>query len=118
MVDAVVWEVYVSSWHRLSIVLFLAITASAPAQETRVVLDRGGATIVLEPYAPNIVRVTLSKLKEPALAAPGYGVTATPSQLHVGDAWQSTLTPILRELGRLVRARQRDPVASQPVRHA
>src|ERR1700722_16491495 len=45
----------------------------------RVVLDRGGATIVLEPYAPNIIRVTLSKLKPPALGAPGYGVTAAPS---------------------------------------
>ena len=27
------------------------------------------------------------------------GVTATPSQLHLGDAWQTTLTPVLRELG-------------------
>jgi alpha-D-xyloside xylohydrolase len=40
------------------------------AQETRVVLDRGGSTIVLEPYAPNIIRVTLSLLKQPALAPP------------------------------------------------
>ena len=39
----------------------------AQAQETRVVLDRGGSTIVLEPYAPNIIRVTLSLLKQPAL---------------------------------------------------
>ena len=74
-----------------------ASTASAPAQETRVVLDRGGATIVLEPYAPNIIRVTLSKLKQPALAAPGYGVTATPSaagwshqQNDDGDTYRSS----------------------------
>ena len=30
-------------------------------------------------YAPNIVRVTLSLLKEPATAAPGYGFVANPS---------------------------------------
>ena len=45
----------------------------------QVILDRGGSTIVLEPYAPNIVRVTLSLQKEPALAAPGYGFVAHPS---------------------------------------
>jgi hypothetical protein len=33
--------------------------------------------------------------------------------LHLGDAWQTTLTPVLRELGRLVRARQREPVGAQ-----
>jgi transcription-repair coupling factor (superfamily II helicase) len=66
-----------------------------------------------------VIRLTLDHgLDLQGVAAQFRGVTATPSQLHVGDAWQSTLTPILRELGRLVRARQRDPVASQPVRHA
>jgi alpha-glucosidase/alpha-D-xyloside xylohydrolase len=34
---------------------------------------------VLEPYAPNIVRVTLSLEQTPTLAAPGYGFVATPS---------------------------------------
>ncbi len=51
----------------------------AHAQSPQVVLDRDGGTIVLEPYAPNIVRVTLSLLKEPATAAPGYGFVASPS---------------------------------------
>jgi len=50
--------------------------AQNPGQ--RLVLDRKGETIVLEPYAPNILRVTLSLQKENALAAPGYGVVATP----------------------------------------
>ena len=59
--------------------LVFGVAACAAAQETRVVLDRGGSTIVLEPYAPNIIRVTLSLLKQPALAPPGYGFTATPS---------------------------------------
>ncbi len=48
----------------------------APSQ---VVLDRGGATVVLEPYAPNIIRVSLSMSKQEATAPPGYGFVAKPS---------------------------------------
>jgi alpha-D-xyloside xylohydrolase len=52
---------------------------SASAETTQIVLDRDGSTIVLEPYAPNIVRVSLSLLKNQAIAAPGYGFVATPA---------------------------------------
>jgi alpha-D-xyloside xylohydrolase len=48
-------------------------------QEARVALTQDGSSIVLEPYAPNIIRVTVSRLKEKAAAPPGYGFTATPS---------------------------------------
>ena len=49
-------------------VLLLVMVAAIPgialqAQENRIVIDRDGSTIALEPYAPNIVRVTLSTLK-------------------------------------------------------
>ena len=44
----------------------------------KIVLQRGEATVVLEPYAPNIIRVTLSMQKDDATAAPGYGITAHP----------------------------------------
>ena len=81
-------------WYGWLVVLGLA--AGAQAQEGRVVIDRGSSTIVLEPYAPNILRVTLSLLKEPALAPPGYGFTASPSatgwtQQHTdqGDTYRS-----------------------------
>src|ERR1700759_4439894 len=63
--------------------LVFGVAATAHAQETRVVLDRGDSTIVLEPYAPNIIRVTLSLLKQPALAPPGYGFTSKPD----ADGW-------------------------------
>jgi alpha-D-xyloside xylohydrolase len=43
------------------------------AEDNRLVLDRGNGTIVLEPYGPNILRVTLSSLKDKAAAGPGYG---------------------------------------------
>ena len=44
----------------------------------RLVTTRGDATVVVEPYAPNIVRVTLSVLHDAALAGPGYGISAQP----------------------------------------
>ena len=59
--------------------LALVLAAAAQAQQPPVVLEQGNRTIALEPYAPNIVRVTLSLLKAPALAAPGYGFVASPS---------------------------------------
>jgi len=56
----------------------LILVSSASAQEQRIVIPHGGSTIVLEPYAPNVIRVTLSLDKDQALAAPGYGIDATP----------------------------------------
>ena len=44
-----------------------------------VVVERGGDTVALEPYAPNIIRLTISKSKDKAVAVPGYGFIATPS---------------------------------------
>lgn len=61
----------------LSMVAF-QITASAQ-QENKLVLDRDGSTIVIEPYADNIVRVTLSLQKDHALSSPGYGIVGLPS---------------------------------------
>ena len=42
-------------------------------------LIRGDATVLIEPYAPNIVRVSLSLRRDDALAAPGYGISAISS---------------------------------------
>src|SRR5437016_7779979 len=42
-------------------------------------MERGRSTIVLEPYAANFLRVTLSRHKEAATAAPGYGFLVLPS---------------------------------------
>ncbi len=52
----------------------------AHGQENRFILDRDARTVVLEPYAPNILRITLSKSKELGLASPGYGFVGTPSK--------------------------------------
>jgi alpha-D-xyloside xylohydrolase len=64
-------------------------SAQAQAPSPRLELDREGATIVLEPYAPNILRVTLSLKREPALAAPGYGFAAAPAP----SGWSASQTP-------------------------
>lgn len=44
------------------------------------VLTRGNATVVLEGYAPNILRVTMSLDKTYALKSPGVGITAEPDE--------------------------------------
>lgn len=60
----------------------VVLAAVAPAMGGQsLVLDRNEATVMVEPYAPNVVRVTLSLLKPDALAAPGYGITAKPLTL-------------------------------------
>ena len=49
---------------------------SAGAQQLN--LKRGESTVLVESYAPNIVRVSLSLRRDYALAPPGYGITAAP----------------------------------------
>jgi alpha-D-xyloside xylohydrolase len=57
--------------------LFLLAIAS-PLAAQQLTLARDNATVSVQPYAPNIVRVTLSLDKARALAGPGYGITAAP----------------------------------------
>jgi alpha-D-xyloside xylohydrolase len=73
-------------------------TANCLAQDSgqQMELDRKGQTIVLEPYAPNILRVTLSLKRESAVAKPGYGFVGTPdasgwkkSETEHADVYQS-----------------------------
>ena len=56
----------------------MAVGAGAQSGQ-RVDLTGGGETIVLEPYAPNILRVTLSMDETAAKAGPGYGLIAKPN---------------------------------------
>jgi alpha-D-xyloside xylohydrolase len=55
-----------------------APVASAQAS-AKISTQRGDATVLVEPYAPNILRVSISLLKQDALAGPGYGISAAPS---------------------------------------
>jgi alpha-D-xyloside xylohydrolase len=46
-------------------------------------VSRGDVTVMVEPYAENVVRVSISLLKERATGAAGYGISAKP----VGSGW-------------------------------
>ena len=82
--------------------LFVAIVLTAACLQAqsggqRLELDRKGETIVLEPYAPNILRVTLSLQHDPAVAKPGYGFVGssdvtgwTASETDNADVYQSS----------------------------
>jgi alpha-D-xyloside xylohydrolase len=68
--------------------LCLSAGSSAQSSGERLELDRGNETIVLEPYAPNILRVTLSLQKDAALAHPGYGFVDAPA----ATGWSASRT--------------------------
>jgi alpha-D-xyloside xylohydrolase len=70
---------------RLFPLLLLAAATAALAQTTP--LDRNGQTITIEPYALNVVRVTLSTIAKEAEAGPGYGFVAKPEQA----GWKHTV---------------------------
>ena len=64
----------------LSLFAFLfAVAAGAQEAANRFVLQRENRTIVLEPYGPNVIRVTLTREESAALAPAGFGITGTPS---------------------------------------
>ena len=59
-----------------AVLLALSLGAVAIAQDGSLVLERAGRTISLEPYAPNILRVTMSAEKARATGSPGDGFVA------------------------------------------
>ena len=67
------------------------VNSPAPNTNTavsRLELHSPGETIVLEPYAPNIVRITISKDAAAANAGPGYGFVAKPD----AESWTAKLS--------------------------
>ena len=57
----------------------VSLGAVAMAQSGPLVLEREGRVISLEPYAPNILRVTMSLIRPQPTGGPGYGFVAQPS---------------------------------------
>jgi alpha-D-xyloside xylohydrolase len=53
--------------------LAFALMAGSALAEPLAILNRNGSYVVVEAYAPNIVRITLSDQKDIALLPPGYG---------------------------------------------
>jgi alpha-D-xyloside xylohydrolase len=61
------------------LLLATSICVAAPAQDGPLVLERNGRTISIEPYAPNVLRISMSIDSGAVAAAPGYGFVAKPS---------------------------------------
>jgi alpha-D-xyloside xylohydrolase len=81
----------------LALAAFAVLAADAHAQALPLVLNRENSTIALEPYAPNILRITLSLQREQALKPPGFGLVASPAsegwkheQSAPGDVYRSS----------------------------
>jgi alpha-D-xyloside xylohydrolase len=69
---------------RLTLPILILIVVPLPSvliaqQAEKLILDRGGSTVVIEPYSENIVRVTMSLQKDNALTPPGYGFVGEPA---------------------------------------
>jgi alpha-D-xyloside xylohydrolase len=80
-------------------------------------LDRNGQTIVIEPYAPNVVRVTLSNIAKEAETGPGYGFVAKPEDSgwrHSMDANGADVYASARMTVTVAPPRKRDPNAKLP----
>ena len=92
-----------------------SVFSSAQLPVPRLELDRKGETIVLEPYAPNILRVTLSLQHEPAVAKPGYGVVAVPES--AGWTESETANDDLFQSSRIVAKVEREHPAGPPPLH-
>jgi alpha-D-xyloside xylohydrolase len=60
-----------------------------PSSAQQLALARHEATVLVEPYAPNVVRVSMSLRREDALAGPGYGISAKAS----GAGWTAETSP-------------------------
>lgn len=68
-----------------TVLVAVGLVATAMAQGGPLVLERDGGVISLVPYAPNILRVTMSIDKAAATGAPGYGIVGKPS----AEGWTS-----------------------------
>jgi alpha-D-xyloside xylohydrolase len=91
-----------SAFYSMSLRLLMMLFALSPGmtQAQQMTLTRNNATVKVEAYAPNIVRVSLSLRKDDAVAAPGYGIIAKP--LENGWTRETTAAGDVLRSGRMV----------------
>ncbi|MBV9226548.1 MAG: alpha-glucosidase, partial [Acidobacteriaceae bacterium] len=58
----------------LGLIFLFSPNQMMAAEPSQLALARPGETIVLEPYGPNIIRVSISKDASEAVVKPGYGI--------------------------------------------
>ena len=90
----------------------LLLGMALQAQETQLTIARDGSTIVLEPYAPNILRVTLSLTRKSALGAPGDAFVAAPA--NSGWSASQTAEADVYQSGRIVATVDKDLPSPHP----
>jgi hypothetical protein len=61
---------------RLFFAMAVLVCFGGIAVGQQIAVSRGEATVLIEPYAANVVRVSLSLRRDDALAGPGYGISA------------------------------------------
>lgn len=90
-------------------------SASGQGTASPFVVERGDRTIVVEPYGPNIVRITMSVEKSAALNQPGYGFVGSPS----AEGWSHQTNPdgfeTIRSSKMIVRLAPKDLPAPHPM---
>jgi alpha-D-xyloside xylohydrolase len=96
-------------------IFLLPLSSQAFGQMTSI--ERNGQTISIVPYAPNVVRVTLSTIAREAESDPGYGVIAKPESngwTHTTDADGADIYKSTRMAVTLAAPYHRDPGAKLP----
>ena len=111
------WNVRWLAYTSLLVSLGFPVVAGAalPDGDNRFVLERENRTTALEPYGPNIVRITLSTGRPAALAAPGYGITGMPSNSTWARAQDSGGYDLIRSARMLVRVAPQNLPAPHPM---
>jgi len=89
----------------MAAMLLLCGLLQAQQPSDGIVVARPGRTIVVQPYGPNILRITLSLSQDraSALAAPGYGVIGTASMAGWSHEQDKDGNDILRSARLMVR---------------
>ncbi len=85
------------------VLLTVSIASVAIAQSAPFVLERNGRVISLEPFAANIVRITMSTDKAAATSAAGYGFSAGPSATGWTQEREADGSDVYRSARMLVR---------------
>jgi alpha-glucosidase/alpha-D-xyloside xylohydrolase len=105
------WKPWIRSVAAVAVMLLLA--APAIAQDGSLVLTRNGRVITLVPYAPGIVRITLSTDQSAATCGPGYGVVAQPSPAGWSHEHEVDGGDVFRSAELVVRVAPADPTKKQ-----
>src|SRR5687768_6721630 len=83
----------------MSVFAALLAVSGAVTAEPLGLLDRNGSYVAIEPYAPNIVRITLSLEKERVVTPAGYGFIGVPDakgwKQSVGASGDVFSSPVL-----------------------